>query len=314
MGGVLNSTVGRVGLGAMTLGGSELWRAGAKKLGMNADDEQGAYATPEDKAKQDYQKFLTDYPGQMGEAEKGVQNSAMTKGLYGEGGLQSQLGDEEKRLASQGYGLQQQDHEAYGQTAGNISRLFGQQDQAATSDLARRGLASADSGTAMAQYAGLAGNKNEMLAQAQTQIAQKRMADTQSRLQATRQQMQSLGMQGSQLADSRYNTKGAALGQNVAMEGQLNNENRQTLMDQQAAVKKGLFSTIGQGIQSGIGSVAQAAPSLALGAATGGGSLIAQGAMSGQQQPQGMSASDYGSSGLSQNNQYNKSGYSLFGR
>lgn len=248
-------------IGLNALGGSKA--AGA--LGLNLDDEQGAYATPEQKAAQAYRDFTANYGGEMRDAEKGVQEGAFTKGLFGEGGLQTQLGAEGKDLASRGFQLTQGDREAYGQTAGDVSRMFGQQEQATTQNLARRGLASGASGAAGAAFSGIQGNKNEMLAQAQTQIAQKRMADTQQRLQQNRQMQsqlanQGVGMQRDRYADRERNVKGA-----VGLERDLNQENRQTLADQEAAVKPGLFSTIGQGLQRGIGQMAQAAPGMLAG-------------------------------------------------
>lgn len=296
-----------------TFGTSEL---AMKGLGINPDDEQGAYMTPEQKAQKEAQAYYSDYDKNMGAATKGVQEGALTKDLFGQGGLQSQLAKEQSDLSSQGFNLTQDDREAYGQTSGDISRLFGQQEQQATQNLARRGLASSDSGAAGATFSGIQGNKNEMLAQAQTSIAQKRMASTQSRLADIRSQMQSLSQQGVGAANQQWGQKGSSLSQAAGGEMAINDQKRQTLADQQAAIKPGLFSTIGQGLQRGIGQMAQAAPGMALGAATGGGSMAASGAsgaMSQQNQP-AFNATSYESSGMSgKSNPYNKTGYSLFG-
>lgn len=125
--------------------------------------------------------------------------------LFGEGGLMSRADKEEQDLASRGYSLQPEDYEAYGQTSGNLARLFGQQEQDVAASLASRGLAAAPSGAAGVAYSGLAGNKMEQLARAQTDVAQKRMQTNMQRLQQTRSLMQGLGSDyGTQLSN-QYN-------------------------------------------------------------------------------------------------------------
>ncbi len=234
--------------------------AAMKKLGLGLEDEQGDYAKTGD-----VQDFYRNYDREMGLADKGVQNSALTRDVYGEGGLQGQLAKEQSQLANQGFQLTQDDRTAYGQAAGDIARQFGQQEQDLTSSLARRGLAGAASGAAGAAFSGLAGNKNEMLAKAQMDIAQKRYQDTQNRLQNVRNQMQSLAGQGSQLSRQRYSDKGAGLA--AASDAQ-----SKELANKQAALKPGLLSTIGQGLQAGIGTAAVQAPGALV---TGGASLAA---------------------------------------
>lgn len=253
-----------------TFGSSELALAGAKKLGLTLDGEQGEYVTPEQHQQRLYRAFANDYDNQMNLADKGVQESAMTKNLYGQGGLNERLNSEEQKLASQGFQLTQDDREAYGQTAGDVSRLFGQQEQAATQNLARRGLASASSGASGAMFSGLAGNKNEMLAKAQTDIANKRMQNTLQRLQQTRNQMQTLGVQGADLARTRYQDKGQGLMNAVNVENLGNEQNRNALQDKNDAFKPGLLETIGNGLQTGIGNLASAAPGMAVGGLGGG--------------------------------------------
>jgi hypothetical protein len=279
MGGALKSITKPLAIAANPMIGLNALagKKGAEALGIKMDDEQGDYLTPEQKAQRDAQAYYGNYDKAMGDATKGVQEGALTKGLFGAGGLQEQLGNEQKDLSSRGYELTQGDREAYGQTAGDVSRMFGQQNQAATAQLARRGLGSGASGAAGATFSGLQGNKNEMLARAQTDIAQKRMADTNQRLQQTRAQMQSLTNQGTGLANQGWANKGESLDKAAGREIGLHNQNQQTLEAQQAAMKPGLFSTLGQGLQRGIGQMAQAAPGMALGAATGGGSLVASG-------------------------------------
>jgi hypothetical protein len=234
----------------------------AGALGLSLEDEQGAYVSPEQVQQGLYRSFANDYDNQMKLADKGVMESELTRGVYGSGGLQSQLGDEGRKLADSGFQLTQGDREAYGQTSGDISRLFGQQEQAASQSLARRGLASASSGAAGATFSGLAGNKNEMLAKAQTDIAQKRMVDTQNRLMQNRQLQNSLATQGAALAQNRYDTKGQSLLNSVNVEKIGTDQKRQALADQEAAVRPGLFSTIGQGLQAGVGTLATQAPGM----------------------------------------------------
>lgn len=194
-------------------------------------------------------------------AAQEVQNSPLTSGLFGVGGLNDRLSAEEKALSSRGYSLQPQDHEAYGQASGNISRQFGQQEQDLSKSLARRGLASAGSGAAGAGFSGLAGSKNEMLAKAQTDIAQKRMADTNQRVQQTRNMMGQLGMQGAALQDDQYSRQLSGAKnrqQNVTNAAQLqtgaNNSNNSaglaSMEDKRGAKGKTLMEGFGQGLFS----------------------------------------------------------------
>lgn len=237
----------------------------AKALGINLEGEQGESVTPEQSQADRYKNFANDYGGQYSSMERDIQNGGLTKGLFGTGGLQEQLGKEQQDLSSRGYQLKPEDQEAYGQAAGNISRQFGQQEQDLSKTLARRGLGSAASGAAGAGFSGIAGNKNEMLARAQTDIAQKRMADTNQRLQQTRAQMQSLGNQGSQLANQKYGQLGGSLLNATNVEHGVNESNRQALQDKNDAYKPGLFETIGNGLQTGIGNLASSAPGMLVG-------------------------------------------------
>jgi hypothetical protein len=267
-----------VGTGGLSEAGGA--RPLAKKLGISLDGKEGAYVDPAKQQANLFNKYANDFTGEMGQAEKAIQDSPFTKGLYGAGGLNERLGAEEQQLASQGFKLTPDDYSAYGQTAGDVSRLFGQQEQAATQSLARRGLASASSGAAGAAFAGIAGNKNEMLAKAQTDIAQRRYQDTMQRLSQTRSLMNSMGAQGNQMARQRFADKGNTLMDSVNVERGVNDANRTALQDKQDAYKPGLFETIGTGLQAGIGKMATEAPGMALGGATGG----AYGTMNNQQQ------------------------------
>ena len=250
-----------------------------KSLGISTDDEQGAY---NDQA--ELQGLLrskdpnVDPIAGMNTATKYVQDNALTKGVFGEGGLQSQLGDEGRDLAGNGFQLQQRDREAYGQASGDISRLFGQQEQDASQALARRGLGSSSSGAAGAAFSGLAGNKNEMLAQAQTSIAQKRMADTQNRLVQNRNLQASLASQGNAMAGDQFGRQVQGRSNRIGELQGLEASKSGVMEAQKAAIKPGLFSTIGQGLQAGVGNLATQAPGMA---ATGGASAASGGGAGG---------------------------------
>jgi hypothetical protein len=234
----------------------------AETLGLGFEDEQGAYATPEQVQAGLYRSFANDYESQMGLADKGVQTSGLTRDVYGEDGLQSRLAREGRELANNGFQLTQGDREAYGQVSGDVSRLFGQQEQQTSQNLARRGLASASSGASAAAFSGLQGSKNEMLAKAQTDIAQKRMTDAQNRYRENAALQAEVASVGAGLSRNRFLDKGQGLLNSVSVENAGNEARRQALADQEAAIRPGLFSTIGQGLQAGIGNLATQAPGM----------------------------------------------------
>lgn len=194
-------------------------------------------------------------------ASQEVQNDPMQSYLYGQGGLQGQLQSQGNDLASRGYSLQPQDHEAYGQASGDIARQFGQQDNDISKSLASRGLAGGSSGAAGAAFSGSAGNKNEMLAKAQTDIAQKRMQDTTQRLQANQQMQASLGAQAAQAQQSQYarqlagaqnrqqNVVNAANVQSGA-NANANQANLASMQDERGSKGKSLLEGLGQGMFS----------------------------------------------------------------
>jgi hypothetical protein len=248
------------------------------KMGLSLGSQDGQSAPVADQATN--RLINLSEGGLLGGAQDTFRNMANQKDVYGEGGLQSRLAGEEKDLAGQGFKLNSDDMTSYGQTAGDISRLFGQQEQSAAQSLARRGLGSAASGAAGATFSGLAGNKNEMLAKAQTDIAQRRYQDTMNRLQQTRNMMTNLsgnalnGIRG--LASDRLDEMKTAYN----AESGHNDQIRQAAADAAANRKPGLFETVGNGLQAGIGNLATQAPGMALGGATGG----QYGTMSNQQQ------------------------------
>lgn len=166
-------------------------------------DNQAADATAQQHAMQEELVF-NPLTGTMVASEQ-VRTDPVLSKLFAEGGLMSRVDAEEQDLAKRGYSLQQEDHEAYGQTAGNLARMFGQQENDVAASLASRGLAAAPSGAAGAMYSGLAGNKYEQLARAQTDVAQKRMQNNMQRLQSSRSMLQGLGSDYGNQTSNQYN-------------------------------------------------------------------------------------------------------------
>lgn len=211
-----------------------------------------------------YTKFSQENPAEIQGvagskiASEQVRNDPLSSGLFGAGGLQDRLGAEEQDLASRGYQLRPEDREAYGQAAGDIARLYGQQEQAGTQALARRGLAAGNSGAAGAMFSGLQGSKNEQLARAQTDIAQKRMADTTQRLQSTRNLMGQLGAQGQSALSNQFNRqlqgrqeRGDELYRAMTGEQAINNQNRQANEDAIGHKSKNIGDAWAEGKYSG---------------------------------------------------------------
>lgn len=133
-----------------------------------------------------------------------VQNNGILGGLFGSGGQLNQAEDKLTQLNNQGFQLTPDDQTLYGQTSGNIARMFGSQGNQISQDLASRGLASAPSGAAGAMFSGLAGNQNEMLAQAQQQIMQQRFQNTQNQIAQQQNFVSQLGNQGANAINQQY--------------------------------------------------------------------------------------------------------------
>lgn len=200
-------------------------------------------------------------------ASEQVRGDAVLGRLFGDSGLMSRVDAEEQRLGSQGYQLQQEDREAYGQAAGDIQRQYQQQEGELAKSLAARGLSAAPSGAAGAGFSGLMGNKYEQLAKAQTAIADKRMQNTMQRLQANRAMMSNLGGQYDTSVGNQTNRNLAAIGdrrnermgstqlsqaQQQAQQAQLN-----TAFDQQQATAAPGFGEVLGGVAgAGLGALA----------------------------------------------------------
>jgi hypothetical protein len=166
----------------------------------------------------------------LGRATGEIQSNPLYSGLFGQSGaLNSALG-QEKDLSGKGYSLQPEDYEAYGQASGNIARMFGENEQSLAQALADRGLSS--SGVAGQAFSNSLGNKNEQLARLQTDIAQKRMAMNQEKLNSLRGYIGTLGGQAQgaigQSLGAEHQRNQDMVDQNVgylkAMQGQSNNQ------------------------------------------------------------------------------------------
>lgn len=175
------------------------------------------------------QLLATDPASAQRYASEQVRNDPLTRGLLGEGGLQDKsLGQVDKLTSNldesrnalmgrdQSYGLTNQDLQAYGQASGDITRLFGQQEQGLAQSLADRGLSAAPSGAAGVAFSGLQGNKMEQLARLQSDIADKRIQTAkglaESRMQSDLQRqsinnnlLQGLGQLGQTALSGAYN-------------------------------------------------------------------------------------------------------------
>lgn len=196
-------------------------------------------------------------------ATEQVQQNPILGSLFGKGASMDRAAAEEQQLASRGYSLQPEDYEAYGQASGNVARLFGQQEQGLAQSLARRGLGASASGAALSGYAGLAGNKNEQLAQIQRQIADQRMNMNLQRLSQTRNYLTNMGQLGAQSIDQQFNRQlqGAQFkrqglsdlaGKTTAQRSMENEANLAAIQDKRNAEKASLMDAVGGGILSGV--------------------------------------------------------------
>lgn len=182
--------------------------------------------------------------------------------LFGAGGSMEGAAAEEKDLMGRGYKLQPEDYEAYGQTSGDIARMFGQGEKDLSASLAMRGLAGSNN-LAGSQFSGLQGNKMEMLAKAQTDIANKRMENNMQRLNSTRQYLGGLGSLGNQAIGDQF-------GRNMSgIQAQMNARNNmyqnlsgnyktnqalamESQKDKKENMNKNIFDAAGEGLYSGV--------------------------------------------------------------
>lgn len=225
MGGIVNSVGGFLGLGS----GPKAPVSTANSALDQVNKQNSLYSDPAAmQALQDYQagKITPDQvlnsvsdPGMKAEmqnalatgagtgsmfATQQVQNNPILGQLFGNGGELTKSIGKEQELQNQGFKIQPQDVEAYGQASGDIARMFGQSENSLANSLANRGLASAPSGSAGAQFSGLQGNKNEQLAKAQMDIANQRMQNTMQRIGQQQQFIGQLGSQGANAINQQY--------------------------------------------------------------------------------------------------------------
>lgn len=186
-----------------------------------------------------------------------------TSALYGDKGLLNQSIGKTQDLMNRGYSLQPEDYEAYGQASGNISRMFGAQEQNLANALAMRGMGASGSAPGAAQFSGLYGNKAEQLGQMQQQIATQRMNTNMQRLGQMQDfvaKMQGLGQQATQNA-LQGNMGGVAQQQNYQL-GTANaatgaysaqSQDAARAAESQAANRpKGLMDALEGGIMTGV--------------------------------------------------------------
>lgn len=192
-----------------------------------------------------------------------VRNNPMFSGLYGQGGQMDQANAEATNLAQRGYSLQPEDYEAYGQASDQIARQFGQSENSLAQSLSDRGLAAGGGGVVGAQFAGMAGNKNEQLASQQRGIAQQRMQMNMQRLNNTRNFAAQLGQQANQALGSQADRNMMGVQNNVtnlanrfnqdqALHGMSNNEQMAAAKDDRAAQQPGLFQSALAGVNQGV--------------------------------------------------------------
>lgn len=154
-----------------------------------------------------------------------------SRGLYG------QQGDILSKLQNQGFQLTPEDQTMYGQSSGDIARLFGGQENKTAQNLASRGLSS--SGAAGAAFSGLAGNQNEQLANAQQNIMQQRFQNTMNQIGQQQQFMSSLNGQNNQLQGSLGNQASG-----IASRGSQNINDTYARMMQGLAAKTGGYGSL----------------------------------------------------------------------
>lgn len=221
-------------------------------------------------------KYVTDNPdSQALDPTKGSQyatqqvlDNPILGSLFSKGGTLNQAEDKLSQLNNQGFELRPEDFSAYGQTSGDIARLFGKQEQSAAQSLADRGLAAGPSGSASAMFSGLSGNRDEMLAKAQTDIMNSRVQSTLQQIAQQQQMVQALGSQGAndinqqfgrslQGAQQKVSGLASAAGLQENQNAQQNSYNMQAadFNNQNRPKNIGDFATsgFGQGIQAGSG-------------------------------------------------------------
>jgi hypothetical protein len=240
-------------------------------------------------------------------ATEQVRDNPLFSGTFGEGGLQERMLAEEQELASRGYQLQPEDHEAFGQASDETARLFAQEEGALAQALAERGLATAPSGAAGVGFSGIMGNKLERLASSQRKIAADRMEMNRQRLDDVRARSLQASQQAGGLLQDQFGRNQAGVkdyremlrDSAGAQRQQLEHEGMRTdiKMKEESMEGPGLADVLGGAASIGLGAMTGGAGT-ALGAAAG--SSLA-GALGGgakpQVQPTPTGAYGYGTAG-----------------
>ena len=211
-----------------------------------------------DKVQQNMNTAMNDNYG-TADATSELQNSPLFGGMFGKGGTYDQSNSQLQGLMGQGYQLQPQDHEAYGQASGDIARMFGQQEQSLSQSLSDRGMG--NSGAAGAAFSGVQGNKMEQLGGLQRQIADDRMKNTQQRIGQMQSFMSNMTNQAQQGVQGNYDRHQQGMKQKYDMNsGYLTNMQNQAnegmSQSQQSKTANPLSSIIGGavgGLNAGMG-------------------------------------------------------------
>jgi hypothetical protein len=176
----------------------------------------------------------------------------------------NQTGQSIQDLMKTGYQLTPEDKTAYGQASGNIARQFGQSEKGLAHALASHGLS--NSGAAGAGFTGMMGNKNEQLANLQTQIADQRMKTNMARLGQMQNFMTSLGQQAQGAIGQQFNESNQQMKDRYDMgmgilkgdQGQKNEQMKQMSQTAQPNQTGSILSGALQGASSGLGFASQA--------------------------------------------------------
>ncbi len=209
-----------------------------------------------------------------------VQNNGILGQLYGKDGTLGRTVNEEKDLASRGYQLQPQDHEAYGQASDNIARQFGHSDNNLAQALQARGLGGSSAMAGQA-FAGSQGNKMEQLAGMQRKIANDRMQSNMQRLGQTRQFLQGMsnqagneiqGQYGRQMSSEQqnFNEQAKKTGQAQSWLSGINDQSNENMSQRMASEEQTPWARTSSGALSGAQNAAM------MGQSPGGGAMAAK--------------------------------------
>lgn len=189
------------------------------------------------------------------QAQSGIQNSELYSPLFGKQGALNQAIGQYQDLSKTGFQLQPEDLTAYGQVSGDIARQFGQSDQSLAQAMADRGLSS--SGVAASQFAGSLGNKQEQLAQLQTQIAQNRMNMNLQRMGQLQNFIQGLGSQEQSAVNQKWGEEmqknQMQYNQGIGFLGNIQNQNNEALQQRQQTSRPSDLSAGFSGAIGGLG-------------------------------------------------------------